>query len=333
MTIDELDRWLAERNLSGFWSQQHGGAPMKPYLWKWADIHEGIKRAIDVVPMDQTGRRVVQMRNPSLKLGMSNTIHLSVQAVVPGEVAMAHRHVAAAIRYVIQGSPQCFTIVEGERFAMEEGDLITTPNWTWHDHLNTGDKPVMWVDGLDARLITYLEANLFENFGKSQQPIEKPDGHSKQVLGQARPTWIKTAHASPPFRYSWNETYTTLQTLKGAGGDPYDGIHLQYVNPLTGGPTLPTFSCAVQLLPARQKTRAHRHLSTAIYFVSQGEGKTTIENEVLDWSRGDFYLIPPWQWHSHATISDEDAILFSISDTPAMVALGVYREEGASVDA
>ena len=77
MTIDELDRWLAERNLSGFWSQQHGGTPMKPYLWKWVDIHEGIKRAIDVVPMDQTGRRVVQMRNPSLKLGMSNTIHLS----------------------------------------------------------------------------------------------------------------------------------------------------------------------------------------------------------------------------------------------------------------
>lgn len=332
MTIDELDQWLAERNLSGFWNQQHSGAPMKPYHWKWADIREGINRAIEIVPMDQTGRRVVQMRNPSLKLGMSHTIHLSVQAVVPGEIARAHRHVAAAIRYVIQGSPQCYTVIEGERFAMEEGDLITTPNWTWHDHLNAGDEPVMWVDGLDARLITYLDANLFEDSVQDQQPIEKPDGYSKQVLGHARPTWMKTAHPTPPFRYGWKETCAILQTLKAAAGDPYDGIHLHYVNPLTGGPTLPTFGCAVQLLSAKQKTRAHRHMSTAIYFVSKGEGKTTIENEVFDWSQGDFFLIPPWQRHAHANVSDQDAILFSISDAPAMAALGIYREEGESVD-
>ncbi len=61
---------------------------------------------------------------------MSNTIHLSVQLVKPGEIATAHRHVAAAIRYVLKGSPKSFTIVEGERFTMEEGDLIKTPNWT-----------------------------------------------------------------------------------------------------------------------------------------------------------------------------------------------------------
>ena len=120
--------------------------------------------------MDQTGRRVVQMQNPSLKLGMSRTIHLSVQGVAPGERAKAHRHVASAIRYVIQGARDCFTIVESERFAMEDGDLVTTPelNWSWHDHLNASDHPVLWVDGLDARLVGYLDANLFrELFGRS----------------------------------------------------------------------------------------------------------------------------------------------------------------------
>jgi len=77
--------------------------------------------------------------------GMSNTIHLSVQLVKPGEIATAHRHVAAAIRYVLKGSPKSFTIVEGERFTMEEGDLITTPNWTWHDHFNgTVREPIQW---------------------------------------------------------------------------------------------------------------------------------------------------------------------------------------------
>lgn len=328
MTVAELDQWLAERNLSGFWNQPHAAAPMKPYHWRWADVHEGIKRAIDIISMDQTGRRVVQPRNPSLNLGMSHTIHLSVQAVVPGEVAKAHRHVAAAIRYVIQGSPRCFTIVEGERFPMEEGDLITTPNWTWHDHVNAGDEPVLWVDGLDARLITYLDANLFEDFPSDQQPVEKPDGYSSKVMGHLRPQWMKPAHRTPPFRYSWKETRATLEALKDGGGDPHDGIQLQYANPLSGGPTLPTFACEVQLLLPQQTTRAHRHMSTVVYFVCQGEGRTTVENEVFHWSKGDFFLVPPWHRHAHANNPDQDAILFSINDAPAMAALGIYREEG-----
>ena len=36
---------------------------------------------------------------------------------------------------------------------MEEGDLITTPNWTWHDHYNGSDESVIWLDGLDVRLL------------------------------------------------------------------------------------------------------------------------------------------------------------------------------------
>ena len=30
--------------------------------------------------------------------------------------------------------------------------------------------------------------------------------------------------------------------------DPYDGYLLTYTNPITGGPTLPTFACELQLL-------------------------------------------------------------------------------------
>jgi len=145
MEMAELNQWLKERNLNGYWNRQHRAAPLKPYLWKWSEIYEGLQTAAEVVPMDQTGRRTIQLRNPSMEGGMNNTIHLSVQLVKPGEVAKAHRHVAAAIRYVLKGSPKSFTIVEGERFTMEEGDLITTPNWTWHDHFNgTVREPIQW---------------------------------------------------------------------------------------------------------------------------------------------------------------------------------------------
>src|SRR5205085_1246715 len=83
--------------------------------------------------------------------------------------ATAHRHNAAAIRFVVQGVEGAFTVVEGEALPMGDGDLITTPNWTWHDHYNDSDKPVIWLDGLDIRLVRL--AKLFsEPFSETRQP-------------------------------------------------------------------------------------------------------------------------------------------------------------------
>ena len=38
--------------------------------------------------------------------------------------------------------------------------------------------------------------------------------------------------------------------------------------------------------------------------------------------------MPPWALHEHAnTSSEQDAVLFSIQDTPVLEALGLYYEE------
>ena len=125
--VSDLNAWLLERNLSAHWL--HDGRSQedfKPFLWKWADIRTGLMKATELVPMEDTGRRTIQLRNPGLQGRMSNTIHMSIQCVMPGEVAEAHRHTAAAVRYVIQGVDGAYTIVDGEPFPMETGDLITT---------------------------------------------------------------------------------------------------------------------------------------------------------------------------------------------------------------
>ena len=329
MDVSELNHWLAERNLNGHWNRQSRFPKVEPYLWKWPDIYAGLQRAGEIVPMDQTGRRTIQMKNPSLAAGMTHTIHLSVQLVKPGEIARAHRHVAGAIRYIIKGSSTAWTIVEGERFPMEEGDLITTPNWTWHDHYNGSDEPVIWLDGLDVRLVSYLNAQFQENFVREQQPVEKPDGYSSKILGLARPTWAKPGFATPPFRYRWEETQATLMALKESDGDPFDGIRLEYVNPFTGGPTLPTLSCEVQLLRPRENTRSHRHTSTGVYQAFRGQGVTVIDGQRKEWDQGDIFVVPPWHSHHHENRGEKDAILFSIHDWPVMKALGLYREEEA----
>ena len=75
---------------------------------------------------------------PSLtnKKATSRTLQMSIQLVKPGERAECHRHTAAALRFVVEGDGTGYTNVEGEQMLMEPGDLVLTPNWTWHDHYN-----------------------------------------------------------------------------------------------------------------------------------------------------------------------------------------------------
>lgn len=38
-------------------------------------------------------------------------------------------------------------------------------------------------------------------------------------------------------------------------------------------------------------------------------------------------MIPSWFWHEHANPSQQEAILFSVHDFPAMKSLGIYTEQ------
>ena len=173
MDLQELSQWMKERNLKGHWEHSEWSQTVKPYLWNGEEIMQALNWSGELITTGEAGRRTIQMRNPGLSAGMTNTVHISVQLVKPGEVAAAHRHTAAAIRFIVKGTPNAYTIVEGERFPMFEGDFITTPNWTWHDHFNDSTEPVMWLDGLDVRLVTHFGAMIQENFKKDQQPVEK----------------------------------------------------------------------------------------------------------------------------------------------------------------
>ena len=75
--LNSLNRWLSERNLGGHWDAHTPPPAPKPYLWKWADIWEGLEAAGELVPMDATARRTIQLKNPALSRGMTNTIHIS----------------------------------------------------------------------------------------------------------------------------------------------------------------------------------------------------------------------------------------------------------------
>jgi gentisate 1,2-dioxygenase len=119
----------------------------------------------------------------------------------------------------------------------------------------------------------------------------------------------------------------SLDRLRDAKGSPFDGILLEYVNPLDGGPTLPTMSCRAQLLRPGEHTRAHRALSSTIYLVLEGEGRTIVEGTSFEWQRGTVLVVPNWHWHEIQNLGSGEAVLFSVTDQPVMEKLGMYREE------
>jgi gentisate 1,2-dioxygenase len=209
---------------------------------------------------------------------------------------------------------------------MEPGDLILTPKLTWHDHSNDSKEPMLWLDGLDFPLVTALHQVMQERFPERRQPIEKSSEDVMDKLGSS------IRHGLPLtdfFHYKWRDTEPALRALTKtpASRDRFDGYLLEYRNPLTGGPTMTTIQCAVQLLPVKEETEAHRHTSTVMYHVFRGRGTTQIGEQRFDWQQGDTFVVPLWYAHRHVNSSSDEAILFSMSDAPALKALDLYREE------
>ena len=304
----------------------------RPYLWRWGEVLTYLRRAGDLItPERGAERRSMEHTNPDLRAQFttSHTIATAVQLVKAGERAPSHRHMAGAIRFAASSrGGRVYTRVEGEALMMEENDLLLTPSGMWHEHVNDTEHDIVWLDALDFPLVNLLQASWFEP-GNETRPIPAyADGYTAARLGNARPVgWSSYPPGTPRMRYAWSEMHAALDRLKEEEGSAFDGVILEYVDPITSGPTLPTMSCRAQLLRAGEHTRAHRTLSSTVYFVIEGEGASVIGGMRFDWRKGDVFVIPNWQWHEHRNEGSRPAMLFSVTDQPVMDKLGMFREE------
>jgi len=208
-----------------------------PYLWHWRDLRPQAMRAAELVGTQQAERRVLRLTNPNLSGVASNTLVANIQIVMPGEIARAHRHSAAALRLIIEGRGG-YTVVNGERVPMFPGDLVLTPNWSWHDHANDIDAPMIWLDGLDTPLVRMLEAGFYEEYHQERQDFGAAVNASQ-------------------WHYPMSEMRAALQRQAAADtGNAGEEIILEYTNRVTGGPVMPTSpatcSCCA---PVRRRAR------------------------------------------------------------------------------
>ncbi len=313
--LNELNAELEGLNLEGHWRLVGVTlAEPEPYaapeVWRWQDIRRVLVRAGEIGGIEGgASRRTVRLCTPGVAdKWATQTIHASVQLVNPGEIAEAHRHTMGALRFIVEGTGG-YTNVEGEKFHLEPADLILTPQWTWHDHGNEGDGPVLWVDGHDFPVVNRLNALFFQKYAAEQQPVEHDDPFTH------------------PYVYRGRDVLPRLQAMEEKDWDPFDAFALDYVNPVTGGYTLSTIACRLQRLPKRKQTRRQRGTPSQIYQVVSGSGKTLAGGKTLTWQSGDLFVIPGWTWYEHVNDGEEDAILFSMNDEPVLNALALLRKE------
>ena len=299
--------------------------------WRYDAIRDYLLEAGRLITAKEAQRRVLILENPALRgrSSITHTMYCGLQVIMPGEVAPSHRHTQSALRFVIEGEG-AYTAVDGERVTMRRGDFIITPSWTWHDHGNPGDEPVIWMDGLDIPLIRLLDASFAERLDEETQPVTRPEGDARTRYGNnlLPVDWEPTTKTSPVFHYPYDRSRETLDSLARTGPlHPAHGIKLQYVNPASGGFAMPTIGTFIQLLPKGFAGTGERVTDGTIYHVVEGSGRTRIGDRTFEWSPRDIFVAPSWLPVAHE--ADEDAVLFSYSDRPVQKALGLWRSSPA----
>lgn len=300
-----------------------------PVLWRYDEVRPLLMEAGRLLTAKEAERRVLVLENPGVRgqSRITQSLYAGLQLILPGEIALCHRHAAAALRFVIEGSG-AYTAVEGERTTMHPGDFILTPSWTYHDHGNPGHEPVVWLDGLDVPIVNLFDTCFAEHYPGDVQPntIGEGDALARYGANMLPSDYTPSRPSSPIFNYPYSRSRDALGHLYRDGPvHECHGVKMRYVNPASGGYPMPTIGAFLQLLPAGFRGAPYRATDATVYSVVEGHGCSRIGNSAFAWGPRDIFVVPSWQPVAHD--ADGEAVLFSFSDRPAQKALGLWREE------
>jgi gentisate 1,2-dioxygenase len=306
----EFYQRLGELNVAPLWevlgeivgAQPHPAAI--PALWKYDEVRPFLMESGELITAREAERRVLMLENPGFPGGsrIAQSVYAGLQLVLPGEFTSSHRHMASAVRFVIEGEG-AYTAVDGERVIMHPGDLILTPSWTFHDHGNPGSTPVVWLDGLDIPIVNFFDSSFAEHL---------PDDATQPAVQST----------STAFAFSYAPLRDAL--LRNKSMHPCHGAKIEYLKP-NGASVTPTLGASLQFLPAGFSGAPYRSTDSTVYCVTEGRGTSRVGDRSFEWAARDIFVVPSWCSASHQ--ATEDSILFSFSDRPAQKALGLWREQ------
>lgn len=287
---------LATKSLSPGWAKkqpQMWASPRSRYIpaiWRYVDARAALEQACDFVSPELAERRNLIMVNPIADnvYPTSQNLVAAYQLVLPGETARSHRHTPNALRLILDAGAETYTIVNGVKIDVAEGDVVLTPSWHWHGHTNSGDKPAFWIDFLDVPLVQKLENMFFQDHPERNEPI-------------------RTHEPDSPLRHKAPDLERQMRERGVADIAP-------------GG--LKTIGLQAVGLKAGQTQHHQPRIESNIYVVTAGDVRMDVDAlGVVEMSRGDVIVIPCWHRFSMESMSTW-AQLVRVTDAPLMDALG-----------
>lgn len=325
---DEVRKAWHAANLRPLWESAvahkvREGGP-KPHLWPWQVVRPLVEHAIKVTSPAAVERRVLTLADPEAMGGTGSTttnLTTALQILLPGEAARPHRHTMNALRFVIEGSG-AYTKVDGKACLMEEGDLIITPGWTWHEHIHQGKAPIIWMDALDAPLHRYLGTDVFEP-GPTHDVPDYADDAAFAFPNVVPETATPSVAYSPVFRYPRSAASAAVR----AAPLWKDGTRrVRYVNPVTGGPAMSLMDCFLTQIDGGTETIPYRTTSNAVCLVMEGSGTSHVGEDTLTWAPKDIFSLPHGNWITHRADGNR-ATLFIVTDRDVLRRLDLLREQ------
>lgn len=305
------------------------GAP-KPVTrsghWSYPALRPLLLRAGELTPVEKAERRVLVLSDPGRGAGAmlaTPSIYVGLQLLLPGETAPAHVHTPSAVRIIVEGRGG-YTVVDGEKLPMEEGDLVLTPGGEWHDHGHEGTEPVVWLDALDLPLFVYLEGS-YAIEGPLQAQRNRPDASQVEYLAAGLAPARRTGAGPrryPMLRYPWARTEAALREMARWAGDV--PVEMDFVNPETGADVLPTMGFTAMLLRPGEAVSPPRASTSAVFHVVKGRGRTLVDSEPRAWGPKDVFTAPCFAAIDH--VAEEESFLVRIHDRPLQDKLGYYEE-------
>src|ERR1700756_3729683 len=224
---------ISAKNMFPFWAtstdvdhdeikQLMGTQRAVPHRWSFADDIEPILfRAAELVTMDDSERRSLILVNPGLapRRATVSTMYTAYRLNDANEIMPPHRHTPSAVRFGLKGTGN-FTGVDGENIVFGPGDMVLTPNDTWHNHGTVGNERALNLSVLDLPLVETLNAVHFEHdykeeVGGKQVPMKQQTArfssdYSQRTYGYGglMPRFASkdrgAGFSSPMFVYRWD---------------------------------------------------------------------------------------------------------------------------------
>ncbi|KAM7189088.1 RmlC-like cupin domain containing protein [Naviculisporaceae sp. PSN 640] len=316
---------MASANVAPLWSVLSSMVPALPNPqskithWPYSQMRPLLLQSGSTISAEEAERRVLMLVNSSPSLPgapyTTDTIYAGLQLILPGETAPAHRHVAFALRFIVEGN-RGFTAVEGNKLVMERGDVILTPSWAWHDHGNEGDGPMIWLDGLDLPVFRFLRVNFAENYAEERYPSVPAEVGIERKM-----------------KFPWSLVNEDLD----GNGESYARYDYRLPGPDGSKEHLSkTISAQAERVKVGTTSPKSRETVSFVYHVYEGEGYTTIltpsgggKEERVEWKTRDTFSVPAWSIFSHTATGGEggSAYLFAINDRPMIESLGLYKKD------